>query len=355
MTKLFSSFFILIAVFSSISTAQAQWWGSETLPGNPTYYTYRTRVGYWQYGALARNIATPPKFADRGIIRDWNDGTPIAVDRNLPGGRFAQQGVPNLVFAPRIDYFDNLGYFTDIQYRSGLRQYWPDDKQLLMHEWEQKTYEPEHWPSDTGQVAPTTISQASAIVPRQESRNRVQTFVVKQVPAKPVEKKPSYHERVIQGHAERRAAENERNRQYVQQLANQSGISPPTNFPSVVTPYELRPVPTDPRWFRDLAPLPQQSQRTATGSQVGYNPLGYGMTTYTIPVDPVAEREKQLEYALAQSPEISFFSPFQAKIENGTATITGLVGSEQQKQAAERILLAQPGVKNVQNLLAVAE
>ena len=114
MTKSFSGLLIFFAVFNVVSVARAQWWGSETLPGNPNYYTYRTRFGNWQYGALERNITTSQRFADRGIIRNWNDGSPIAVDRNLPGGRFAQRGVPNLAYVPQIDYFDKLGYLTDI-------------------------------------------------------------------------------------------------------------------------------------------------------------------------------------------------------------------------------------------------
>ena len=358
MTKWFSGLLIFFAVFNIVSTAHAQWWGSETLLGNPNYYTYKTRFGYWQYGALTRNVSTPQKFADRGIIRDWNDGAPIAVDRNVQGGRFAQHDVPNLVYVPRIDYYDKFGYLTDIEYKDGLRQYWPENQQLLLHEWEQKTYAPEPLPDNAG-ASIVTVSQTSQTVPAQVPQNRVQTFVIKQVPAqvpvKAAEKKLSYHERVMRGHAERRAAEEERYRQYTQQLAEQN--QPGANHRA----HELQSIPgfEDPRWFRDLTPPPQPLQRIAAGSQMIYKPMGfgqgYGMSTYTIPVDPAAEREKQLEYALAGSPEISFYSSFQTKFENGTVTVTGLVGSEQQRQTAERVLLAQPGVKNVQNFLTIAE
>jgi len=363
MTKWFSGLLIFFAVFNVASITNAQWWGSETLPGNPNDYTYKTRFGYWQYGALTRNISTPQKFADRGIIRNWNDGVPIAVDRNLPGGRFAQQGVPNLVYVPRIDYFDkhgfytdtNIGYYTDIKYREGLRQYWPDNQQILNHEWEQKTYGPEYLPENADQVTPTAnVLQTITTVPAQSPQNRIQTFVIKQVsvqaPEKSEEKKLTYHERVMQGHAERRATDEERYRLFSQQLAEQSAANQPEASPRAINPYELQP--DDPRWFRDLTPQPLQP--IAVGSPMSFG-QGFGMTTYSIPVDPVAEREKQLEYALVQSPEISFYSSFQAKYEDGTVTITGLVGSSQQRQTAERILLTQPGVKNVQNLLAVAE
>lgn len=43
-----------------------------------------------------------------------------------------------------LDYYDNLGYLTDFRYREGLRQYWPEDGRLLIDQWEQITYEPEH-------------------------------------------------------------------------------------------------------------------------------------------------------------------------------------------------------------------
>jgi len=358
MKEWFSGFLMFFAIFNLVSTAKAQWWGSESLPGNPGYYTYKTRFGHWQYGALERNMSTPQKFADRGIIRNWNDGAPIAVDRNLPGGRFAQQGVPNLVYVPRIDYFDKFGYLTDIQYRDGLRQYWPDNQRLLLHEWEEKTYEPERLSANADQVVPTaTASQTSNSVPAQAPRDPVQTYVIQQIPvqvaAKPAEKKLTYHERVMQGQAEFRAAQEERYRRHAQQRANQPVANPGTNA-ETHSPYELQPIPgfDDPRWFRDLTPSPRPLPRTAAGSQMDF---GMSSTTYFIPVNPVAEREKQLEFALAQSPEISFYSSFQAKIENDTVTVTGLVGSEKQRQTAERILLAQPGVKKVQNLMIVAE
>lgn len=50
--------------------------------------------GYWQFGGGLRNVATSQRFADRRIIRNWEDGMPIAVDRNIPGGRFSAAGSP---------------------------------------------------------------------------------------------------------------------------------------------------------------------------------------------------------------------------------------------------------------------
>ncbi len=367
--KYLAGLLVFASVFCSVSTAKAQWWGSDALPGNPSYYTYRTRFGYWQYGSLERNITTPQPFADRGIIRDWTDGSPIAVDRNVSGGRFAQAGVPGLVYVPQINYYDNLGYLTDIQYQSGLRQYWPEDEHLLIDEWEQITYEPDSLPAASAQrpATPSTAMQNQPVVAvarPQESRNRVQTVVVQQVPLKPAPKKLTYHQRVMQGHAERRAAEEERNRQRAEQLAEQnrqrdelirrqqSADQFAYSQNATNTQYALPQLPTaaDPLWFRDQVPQTPTplTPLTAPGSLPGY---GSPPITYTIPADPTAEQEKRLEYALAQSPEVSFFSPFQAKFENGTVTVSGVVGSEQQRQAAERILLAQPGVQRVQNNL----
>ena len=361
MTKSISCLLIIFAVFSVVPTLHAQWWGSETLPGNPNYYTYRTRLGNWQYGASVRNITTSPKFADRGIIRNWNNGSPIAVDRNLPGGRFEQRGVPHLVYVPQIDYYDKLGYLTDVEFRSGLRQYWPEDYHLLFHEWEQKTYEPERLPVNSAQVtSAATISRvtsATSPTPRaavQEPRYPIQTVVIQQLPAKPPQRKETqsqltYHERVMQGHVERRAAEEERNRQYAQRLADQSTASSQTNSPYQV---QQQPMSVDPLWFRDQVPPQTWPLHTATGSQADFGMSG---KTYTIPFNPAAEREKRLEYALAASPEITFYSPFQTKFDNGTVTVTGIVGSKDQRLTAERILLIQPDVQLVHNLLTVNE
>ncbi|MCL2119099.1 MAG: BON domain-containing protein [Planctomycetaceae bacterium] len=346
-------------MFHVISPVHAQWWGSESLPGNPSFSTYKTRFGYWQYGALERNISTPQRFANQGIIRNWNDGSIIAVDRNAPGNRFAQQGTPNLTYIPQVNYFDK-DLLTDINYQSGLRQYWPEDQRLLNHEWEQITYEPQRSPANavpavTSPVAAGT-SPTPAAAPRQEQRNRVQTVVIQQIPATTAQSakpKLTYHQRIMQGHAERRAAEEERNRQYAQQLADQLAgqnrqreewvrRSQQPGYPGSV----------EPLWFREQVVPVQLLPMVARESQPGYEMPGM---TSTMPVNPVAEQEKRLEYALAGSPEISFYSPFQTKIENGTVTVTGVVGSEEQRQAAERILLAQPGVQRVQNDLTVAE
>lgn len=340
-----SGFVVFITVIHVVSPAHAQWWGSESLPGNPDYYSYKTRLGVWQFGALERNISTPRQYADRGIIRNWNDGAIIAVDRNVPGGRFAQQGTPKLVYVPQIDYFDSYGELTDVRYQSGLRQYWPEDHHLLNHEWEQITYTPE--PRST--PASESTIQETVTAPRQESRNRVQTVVVPQLPIKKAQTaplKPTYHQRVMQGHAERRAAEEERSRQYIQRLAEQNRQQD-ERWRDTQESEQVSPL-----WFRDRMPPAPLRSPDAMGNQPGY---GMSVVTYTIPANPVAEQEKRLEYALAGSPEISFYSPFQTKMKYGTVTVTGVVGSESQRQAAERILLTQPGVRQVQNNLTLAE
>lgn len=215
---------LFVAVCATLSPAQAQWWGSDSLPGNAGNYTYRTRLGYWQFGGELRNIATPQAFADRGIIRNWQDGMPVAVDRNLPGGRFAQPGVPNLVYVPRINYFDDLGYLTDFQFREGLRQYWPEDGRLLIDEWEEITHEPERLPPDTTMtgVSPREFTknvQPPIIVvtsPQQKSI-KPQAIVIKRISPERPQKKLTYHQQIMRRHAERRAAEEERLQQQIEQ------------------------------------------------------------------------------------------------------------------------------------------
>jgi hypothetical protein len=354
MMKRLTCLFAFLTVVNVVTTTHAQWWGSENLPGNPGYYTYKTRFGHWQYGALERNITTSQKFADRGIIRDWRDGSIIAVDRNVSGSRFAQQGVPNLVYIPQINYFDS-NYLTDTQYKNGLRQYWPEDQQLLNHEWEQITYTPERLPPRAGEATPQqTAPQNTQVANPQASPNRVQTVVLQQIPVKPAQNtqlKQSYHERVMQRHAERRATEEERNRRRAEQLAEQ--LAEQNRQRDELMRRSQMPVQqVEPLWFRDQIQPAQMQPLTAVGIQPGNE---MSVRTYTIPANPVAEQEKRLEYALAGSPEISFYSPFQAKFENGTVTVTGVVGSEDQRQVAERILLAQPGVQRVQNHLTIAE
>ena len=341
-----SGLLVFFTVFHVISPVHAQWWGSESLPGNPSFSTYKTRFGYWQYGALERNISTPQRFANQGIIRNWNDGSIIAVDRNAPGNRFAQQGTPNLTYIPQVNYFDK-DLLTDINYQSGLRQYWPEDQRLLNHEWEQITYEPQRSPANavpavTSPVAAGT-SPTPAAAPRQEQRNRVQTVVIQQIPATTAQSakpKLTYHQRIMQGHAERRAAEEERIRQYAEQKSLQDELIRHEQVPDHIPPL----------WFREQAVSAPVQPPTVMGRLPGYE---VPVMTYPIPVNPVAEQEKRLEYVLAYSPDISFYSPFQVKIENGTVRVSGVVGSEEQRQVAEHLLRNQPGVQQVQNNLTI--
>jgi hypothetical protein len=247
-----------------------------------------------------------------------------------------------------------------------LRQYWPEDQHLLNHEWEQITYTPvpEQAGSMSARAREVTQQQTAGRQgsPQQVPSVVIQPVVVQPVPAvieQPVPPKPkwTYHERVMQRFAERRAAEEERNRQNAEMYAAQQ-VEKQRQRDELIrrSQMQLFPAQVEPVWIRDDAPPAQMpiypQPMTAVGSPSGY---GYSAMTPTIPADPVAELEKRLEYALAGSSEISFYSPFQATLDNGTVTVTGAVGSEEQRQAAERILLTQPGVKKVQNNLNVAE
>ena len=349
--KLWHGILLIFAVCTTLSPAQAQWWGTESLPGNSNSYTYRTRFGNWQYGGLTRNIVTPQAYADRGIIRNWEDGTIIAVDRNIPSGRFAQPGVPNLVYIPRIDYFDDLGYLTDIRYQEGLRQYWPEDGHLLIDEWEQVAYEPDRLPPNTvssGTSAPAVsknVQQPVVIIaPPQQQRQKQQTVIVRQVPTTKAPKKITYHQQIMQRNAERHAAEEERLQQQIA-LAEQAELAARQTAQGYVP--QQHSTEGESLWFRGHSAQPIMSQ-------IG---PAYEMSAsiYIIPTNPVLEIEKRLEYSLVQSPEVSFFSPFQVKYNNSTATVIGTVGSQQEKQAAERILLKHPEIKNIINYLSIAE
>ena len=334
---------LIFAVCTMHSPAQAQWWGSESLPGNANSYTYRTRFGNWQYGGLTRNIATPQAYADRGIIRNWEDGTIIAVDRNIPGGRFAQPGVPNLVYVPRIDYFDDLGYLTDVRYQEGLRQYWPEDQRLLIDEWEQTAYEPDSLPPNTASsgistpAASKSVQQPVVIIAQPQQRQKQQTVLIRQVPTKETPKKLTYHQQIMQSYAERRAAEEERLQEQIEQTTQTAQSNKAQQHSAE----------GESLWFRGHSAQPAMSQ-------IG---PAYEMSasTYVIPANPVLEIEKRLEYSLVQTPEVSFYSPFRVKYNNGTATVIGTVGSQQEKQAAERILLKHPEVQYVINYLSIAE
>ena len=359
---------LALAIMGMVSPVQAQWWGSDSLPSNSSAYTYRTRLGFWQFGGELRNLATSPRFDDRGIIRSWEGGMPIAVDRNIPGGRFAQQGVPSLVYIPRIDYCDDLGRLTDVRYREGLRQYWPEDQQILSHEWEQIAHEPDRTPP-TNAVTSTQPTQSGVdrsetfvlVTQAQNRHSNVQPIVIKQVTPKNKQPKLTYHQHIMQAHAERRAAEKERQDHLSQQrFEQQSGLIRDNRYDSPYVQYQKneqlgqfanqrqytqsQQALANSEWFRDGRPDQSIAMRQSEAS-----------TTYIVPKNPSLEIEKRLEYSLVQSPNISFYSAFRAKFESGTVIISGIVGSEQERQAAERVLMSHPEVQQVQNNLTIVQ
>lgn len=65
--------------------------------------------------------------------------------------------------------------------------------------------------------------------------------------------------------------------------------------------------------------------------------------------------EKGLEEMILRSPDVHLLSPVDVKFVNGVATINGLVTNNECKVKAGEILLAVPGVRQVQNLLATIE
>lgn len=63
--------------------------------------------------------------------------------------------------------------------------------------------------------------------------------------------------------------------------------------------------------------------------------------------------ERSLENLLLSSPAIHLLSPVQVSFQNGIATVRGVVPSQQHKVAAGNILLGNPSVRQVNNLMSI--
>lgn len=64
--------------------------------------------------------------------------------------------------------------------------------------------------------------------------------------------------------------------------------------------------------------------------------------------------EREIETLLVTNPSVTFLSPVQVRVAGGTATLRGVVATEEQKVAAGRAVLTHPAVQQVNNLLTVA-
>ncbi|MGL4941611.1 MAG: BON domain-containing protein [Thermoguttaceae bacterium] len=63
--------------------------------------------------------------------------------------------------------------------------------------------------------------------------------------------------------------------------------------------------------------------------------------------------ERELETRLVTSPDVSLMSPVQVRLAGSTATLRGVVATEEQRAAASRVVLSHPAVQSVNNLMTV--
>ncbi len=144
-----------------------------------------------------------------------------------------------------------------------------------------------------------------------------------------------------------------------------------TQPPAVVSRDELNQLPGQQRWFRDLGRSTgnQSTPNAANASgvfSVGSERLvpptpsssgaAVSSTSQSMPVNPaVANRqfEQMLENTVLSASSVHFLSPVQIAYQNGVATVRGVVASQADKIAVGNILLQNPAVRQVNNLISV--
>ncbi|MDR0869712.1 MAG: BON domain-containing protein [Planctomycetaceae bacterium] len=138
------------------------------------------------------------------------------------------------------------------------------------------------------------------------------------------------------------------------------------NVPATEDPAML---PGEKRWFRDIGGLDKQNKKqtlfngdaVSAGSELLNNANETGTPAAKINPGTAAVNnaaalrrfEQRLELALASNPAVQFLSPVRVSYQNGTATVQGVVPSQTQKVAAGSVLLRDPSVKQVNNLITV--
>lgn len=136
-----------------------------------------------------------------------------------------------------------------------------------------------------------------------------------------------------------------------------------------------------PRWFRETPqranpygqpPMPRDSQNTESGPAVAVGSARAGGGQSAMPQNPPnispirnmqaeqqaiadAKRryEEKLEGMLLTNPTVHLLSPVQVSFENGIATVRGTVTNQENKVAAGNVLLTDPAVKQVNNMISV--
>jgi hypothetical protein len=95
-----------------------------------------------------------------------------------------------------------------------------------------------------------------------------------------------------------------------------------------------------------------QSQVSATETNFRLNPVDrLSATKYQ--AETLRRFEQKLEGMLLSHPSIHFLSPVQISFQNGVVSIRGVVSDKAQKIAAGNLILTDPAVKQVNNLISV--
>jgi hypothetical protein len=97
------------------------------------------------------------------------------------------------------------------------------------------------------------------------------------------------------------------------------------------------------------APTPGAAQMTSSDRARGNPP----QTFYFQPQqqDRTGRIEEQLELSLLQSPSVNLQSPVRVTLQNGVATVRGIVPTAEHRMQAGRLLLSNPAVNQVNNLM----
>lgn len=149
--------------------------------------------------------------------------------------------------------------------------------------------------------------------------------------------------------------------------------------PPLVSEESLIRTPSEQRWFRDLGrrsdqpglggladrdlPLPPHAQAVAVGGEEMLQretseTSGASVSTIRQPTatDQAAQRrrfEQKLEGMLLSNPGVHFLSPVQVSFQNGIVTVRGVVPNQQHKVAAGNVLLSDPAIRQVNNLISI--
>ena len=137
--------------------------------------------------------------------------------------------------------------------------------------------------------------------------------------------------------------------------------------------------PAEQRWFRDIGrrpgligmdgrsrvPIPdgeammvgsemlsQEQSATVSGTDSRFQAVQNRQATAVEQARARRLFEQKLEGLLLGSPSVQFLSPVQISFQNGVATVRGVVPDSQHKVAAGNLLLGDPAVKQVNNLIS---